>query len=226
MLTKREMARFIDHTLLKPAATKDDIHHLCQEAMSFNFYSVCVNPVYVSLASKILQGSDVKVCCVVGFPLGTNTSEVKAFEAKKAIKEGVDEIDMVINLGALKSGNLNLVKNEIKSIVNIAEDAKNGIVVKVIIETGLLNEEEKIIACKLVKEAGANFVKTSTGINSTGATIQDVKLLRRIVGPKFGVKASGGIRSFKDAINLIKAGANRLGTSSGSLIIKEMKTKK
>lgn len=224
MISRKEMARFIDQTLLKPAATTYDIKLLCQEAMNLGFWSVCVNPSYVSLASEILRNSDVKVCSVVGFPFGANTLEVKTFEAEKAIKDGANEIDMVINLGALKSGNLKFVRQDISSIVNKANSIQREIIVKVIIETGLLSEDEKTIACELVKESGANFVKTSTGINSTGATVQDVKLLRKIVGSEFGVKASGGIRTFEDAINLIKAGATRLGTSSGSLIIKEIKT--
>ncbi len=224
MISRKEMARFIDQTLLKPAATTDDIKLLCQEAMNLGFWSVCVNPSYVSLASKILRNSDVKVCSVVGFPFGANTLEVKTYEAEKAIKDGANEIDMVINLGALKSGNLKFVRQDISGVVNKANFIQREIIVKVIIETGLLSEDEKTIACELVKESGANFVKTSTGINSTGATVQDVKLLRKLVGPEFGVKASGGIKTFEDAINLIKAGATRLGTSSGSLIIKEIKT--
>ena len=225
MLTKNEMARFIDHTLLKPDSTRDDINHLCQEAIRFNFYSVCVNPIYVSLASKILQGSDVKVCSVVGFPFGSNVPEVKAFEAEKAILDGANEIDMVINLGALKSGNLEKVRKDIQGVVNKAKDVQKDVKIKVIIETGLLSEKEKIIACKIVKESGADFVKTSTGINSTGATIEDVKLLRKSVGAELGVKASGGIRSYETAKNLITAGASRLGTSSGSKIINEIKEK-
>lgn len=223
MLAKDEMARFIDHTLLKPAATREDIKHLCQEALDFNFYSVCVNPVYVSFASKILEGSDVKVCCVVGFPFGANVSEVKAFEAEKAILDGADEIDMVINLGALKSGDLKEVRKDIQGVVKKAKLTHKEVKVKVIIETGLLSNEEKVIACKLVKDSGADFVKTSTGINSTGATIQDVILLRKNVGVEFGVKASGGIRSYDAAKNLISAGASRLGTSSGVKIINELK---
>jgi deoxyribose-phosphate aldolase len=218
------MAKFIDHTLLKPTATRDDIKLLCQEAMNLGFWSVCVNPSYISLASRILRNSEVKVCCVVGFPFGANTSEVKAYEAEKAIKDGADEIDMVINLGALKSGNFTLVKQDIQDIVEKANFAQKDITVKVIIETGLLSKEEKVIACQIIKEAGANFVKTSTGINSTGATVQDVKLLRELVGLKFGVKASGGIRTYEFAMDLIKAGATRIGTSSGSLIIKAIKS--
>jgi deoxyribose-phosphate aldolase len=217
------MASFIDHTLLKPDATKDQIRRLCEEALSFGFWSVCVNPSYVSLAARILQNTQVKVCCVVGFPLGANTEEVKVLEAEKAIIDGANEIDMVINLGALKSLNYELVKRDIMNIVKKAKDTQRDILVKVIIETGLLSHEEKVVACKLVKESGAHFVKTSTGINTTGATFQDVKLLRKTVGPKLGVKASGGIRTYPDALNLIKAGATRLGTSSGLAIINAMK---
>lgn len=223
MINKKDMARLIDHTLLKPAATKDDIVLLCKEAISFDFYSVCVNPVYVLFASKILSKSKVKVCCVVGFPLGSNASEVKAFEAEKAILDGADEIDMVINLGALKTGDIKEVKQDIQGVVDKAKLAQKDVKVKVIIETGLLSKKEKISACKLVKDSGADFVKTSTGINSTGATVEDIKLIRKIVGSDFGVKASGGIRTYKDAEDLIDAGASRLGTSSGSKIIKEIK---
>jgi len=220
MLNKKKLASFIDHTLLKPDATKDHIRELCEEAMNFGFWSVCVNPSNVSFASNILQESQVKICCVVGFPLGANISEVKAFEAEKAISDGANEIDMVINLGALKNGDFELVKQDIRGIVKKAQDSKTEIIVKAVIETGLLTKQEKVFACKLVKDAGAHFVKTSTGINSSGATVQDIKLLRKSVGRDFGVKASGGIRTYEDAISLIEAGANRLGTSSGSLIIK------
>jgi deoxyribose-phosphate aldolase len=220
MINREKMASFIDHTLLKPDVTKEQIRSLCEEAMNFGFWSVCVNPSYISLASRILRDSQVKVCGVVGFPLGANKPEVKAFEAEKAIKDGANEIDMVINLGALKSGNYEMVKRDIMDVVKKAEDAQRNIIVKVIIETGLLSDEEKIFATHLVKESGAHFVKTSTGINTSGATIEDIKLLRKTVGPNFGVKASGGIRTYADAIKLIKAGATRIGTSSGSLIIK------
>jgi deoxyribose-phosphate aldolase len=220
MITREKMASLIDHTLLKPDATKDDIKRLCQEAMNYGFRSVCVNPSYISLASRILRDSQVKVCSVVGFPLGANTPEVKAFEAEKAIRDGANEIDMVINLGALKSGDYELVKRDIGDIVKKGDRAQGEIIVKVIIETGLLSDDEKVFACQLVKESGASFVKTSTGLNTRGATVQDVKFIRKLVGPEFGVKASGGIRTYRDAMNLIKAGANRIGTSSGSLIIK------
>jgi deoxyribose-phosphate aldolase len=220
-LTKKEqLAKLIDHTCLKPNATKEDIRHLCIEAKNFGFWSVCVNPANVSLANKLLEGTDVKICCVVGFPLGANTSEVKAFEAKKAIDDGANEVDMVFNIGAFKSGDYNFVKNDIFEVVQCAKSRKN-VIVKVIIETGLLTEEEKVIASRLTMESGADFVKTSTGFNASGATVQDVELIRRIVGPNFGVKASGGIKKYSDALKLVKAGANRIGTSSGVAIIGE-----
>jgi len=221
MITKKRLAKLIDHTLLKPDATKDDITRLCKEAKKYGFWSVCVNPTYVSLATEILRGSDVKVCSVVGFPLGANVSEVKAFEAEKAISDGASEIDMVINIGGLKSHDYELVKRDICKVVERAKALRKDTIVKVIIETGLLTEDEKVLACRLVKEAGADFVKTSTGLNSSGATIHDVKLLRKTVGPNFGVKASGGIKTCRNAIELVKAGANRIGTSSGVAIIGE-----
>lgn len=217
------MASLIDQTLLKPDATKDDIGRLCQEAINYGFHSVCVNPSYISLAASALKDSHVKVCSVVGFPLGANTPEVKAFEAEKAIKDGTNEIDMVINLGALKSGDYELVKKDIGAVIKQAARFQKDIIVKVIIETGLLSDEEKALACQVVKESGANFVKTSTGINTRGATVQDVKFIRKIVGPEFGIKASGGIRSYGDAMKLVEVGATRIGTSSGSSIINGIK---
>jgi len=220
MITREKIASLIDQTLLKPDATKDDIRRLCREAMDYGFWSICINPSYIPLAASILQDTEVKICSVVGFPLGTNTPEVKAFEAEKALRDGANEIDMVINLGALKSGDYELVKRDIRSVVEQGIRFQRGIIVKVIIETGLLIDSEKALACKVVKESGANFVKTSTGINSRGATVQDVEFIRRLVGPEFGVKASGGIRTYEDAIKLIEAGANRIGTSSGVSIIK------
>ena len=220
MITKEKMASLIDQTLLKPDATKDDIRRLCQESMNYGFWSVCVNPTYISLAASILRDTEVKICSVVGFPLGANTPEVKAFEAEKALIDGANEIDMVINLGALKSGDYELVKRDIRYIVEQGIRFQRDIIVKVIIETGLLSDNEKALACQIVKESGANFVKTSTGINTRGATVQDVKFIRKIVGPDFGVKASGGIRTYGEAIKLIEAGANRIGTSSGISIIK------
>ena len=221
MIAKKRLAKLIDHTLLKPDATEDDITRLCKEAKKYGFWSVCVNPAYVSLATKILRGSNVKVCSVVGFPLGANVSEVKAFEAEKAINDGASEIDMVINIGGLKSHDYELVERDIHKVVERAKALRKDTIVKVIIETGLLTEDEKVLACRLVKEAGADFVKTSTGLNSSGATIHDVKLLRKTVGPNFGVKASGGIKTYRNAIELVKAGANRIGTSSGVAIIGE-----
>ena len=220
MVTKNQLSKLVDHTLLKPNASKDDIRRLCEEAKKQGFWSVCVNPTYVSLATEILRETDVKVCSVVGFPLGANTPEVKAVEAEKAIDDGASEIDMVINIGALKSRDYELVKRDIREVVERAKRSED-IVIKVIIETGLLTDDEKVLACRFVKESGADFVKTSTGFNAPGATVHDIKFLRNVVGPNFGLKASGGIRTYRDAIKLIEAGANRIGTSSGIAIIGE-----
>lgn len=226
MIKKIEFANLIDHTLLKPYSSEDDIKRICQEAIEYGFWSVCVNPSYVSLAFNCVSNTSVKVCSVLGFPFGSNTLEVKILEAKKAIQDGANEIDMVINLGALRSGKYDVVKKEIEKVVDQGKSQKNTII-KVIIETGLLTNKEKILACQFVKESGADFVKTSTGFNAPGATVSDVKLLRKIVGPDFGIKASGGIRTYFEMANLIKAGANRIGTSSGVAIINEiMQTKK
>jgi deoxyribose-phosphate aldolase len=221
MLTKEQLAKLIDHTLLKPGATKDDVKRLCEEAKKYGFWSVCVNPTYVSLATEILGETDVKVCSVVGFPLGATTPEVKALEAERAVNDGASETDMVINVGALKSRDYRLVKEDIRKVVERAKARKNT-VVKVIIEAGLLTDDEKVLACRLVKESGADFVKTSTGFNAPGATVKDVKLMRSVVGSDFGVKASGGIRTYRDAAKLVEAGANRIGTSSGIAIIEEV----
>jgi deoxyribose-phosphate aldolase len=218
MVTKEQLGKLIDHTLLKPDAAKADIKRLCEEAKKYGFWSVCVNPTYVSVATDILGETDVKVCSVVGFPLGANTPEVKALEAEKAIKDGAGEIDMVMNIGALKSRDYELVRRDIREVVERAKAQKDTIV-KVIIETGLLTEDEKVLACRMVKESGADFVKTSTGFNAPGANVHDVKLMRNTVGSDFGVKASGGIRTYSDAKKLIEAGANRIGTSSGIAII-------
>lgn len=209
-------AKLIDHTLLKPEATKDQIEKLCEEALQYQFASVCVNPAWVPFSFQMLKNSDVKVCTVVGFPLGATSTETKVFETKLAIKQGAEEIDMVINIGALKEGNNDLVEQEIKKI---CEAAKNKALVKVIIETALLTDEEKKIACMLAKNAGADFVKTSTGFSSGGATIEDVRLMRLVVGQEMGVKASGGVRTLEDAIAMVNAGANRIGTSSGIQIV-------
>ena len=211
------MARYIDHTLLKPEATRAEIVKLCREALENSFYSVCINPSYVKTAFKELQGSNVKVCAVIGFPLGATTTAVKACEAAEAVESGAEEIDMVIHVGALKGKEDRYVLEDIAAVVKAAQ----GKTVKVIIETGLLTPDEKILACRLAKEAGATFVKTSTGFGPGGATVADIELMRETVGPDFGVKASGGVRTPEAARQMIEAGATRIGTSSGIVIIKE-----
>jgi deoxyribose-phosphate aldolase len=211
------LARMIDHTLLKPDATQQEIAQLCFEARKHGFASVCVNPTWVSLCAQLLQGSPVKVCTVIGFPLGATSSETKAFETETAIRQGATEIDMVINIGALKARDLETVARDIRGVVNAAH--AHNIIVKVIIETSLLNDEEKTIASLISKEAGADFVKTSTGFAGGGATVHDVELMRKAVGPQMGVKASGGVRTYEDAASMIKAGATRIGASAGVKII-------
>lgn len=211
------LAGMIDHTLLKPDATADQIAQLCFEARKYGFASVCINPAWVELSAQLLKGSPVKVCTVIGFPLGATPPEVKAFETKNAIDHGATEIDMVINIGALKSRDLELVARDIRAVVTTAHE--RNILVKVIIEAALLTDEEKTIASLLAKEAGADYVKTSTGFASGGATVHDVALMRRAVGPEMGVKAAGGVRTYEDAENLIKAGATRIGASAGVKII-------
>ncbi|KPV63194.1 MAG: Deoxyribose-phosphate aldolase [Candidatus Bathyarchaeota archaeon BA2] len=220
-MDRKQLAKMIDYTLLKPDATEDDIIKVCKEATKYNFASVCINPVYVSLATKLLKGTGVKVCTVVGFPLGANAPEIKAFEAKNAIEKGAQEIDMVMNIGALKSGNYELVKKDMTAVIEVAKE--RNVVTKVILECGFLTDEEKVTVCKLAKEAGADFVKTSTGFGPSGATIHDVKILKKVVGGNIGVKAAGGIRSYKDALMMIKAGADRIGASAGVEIVKELK---
>ncbi|HEM5491175.1 TPA: deoxyribose-phosphate aldolase [Streptococcus suis] len=215
-----KLNKYIDHTILKPETTKEQVAQILAEAKEYDFASVCVNPTWVSFAAQELKDSDVKVCTVIGFPLGANTPALKAFETKDAIENGADEIDMVINIGALKSKNYDLVLEDIQAVVAASGDK----LVKVIIETCLLTEEEKIKACQLSKEAGADFVKTSTGFSTGGATVEDVALMRKTVGPDMGVKASGGARSFEDAIAFIEAGATRIGASSGVAIMKGEKT--
>lgn len=207
--------KLIDHTNLKQNATPSDIAKLCQEAKEFDFKSVCINPAYVPLAASLLKDSDVLVCTVIGFPLGMNLTKTKVEEAELAIKQGADEVDMVINVGMLKDGNTDFVKEEIRLIKN----AVGKHTLKVIIETCLLTDEEKVIACKLSKEAGADFVKTSTGFSTGGATIEDVALMRKTVGPEMGVKAAGGVRTHEDLIKMVEAGATRIGTSNGTKII-------
>ncbi|MBI3288544.1 MAG: deoxyribose-phosphate aldolase [Elusimicrobia bacterium] len=215
-----DTARYVDHTLLKPNATQEEIAKLCEEARQFCFASVCVNPSYVAVAAQYLRGSGVKVCTVVGFPLGSTTPTVKAIEARDAMANGADEIDMVINIGALKSGNDAVVYDDIKSV----REATRGKVLKVILETSLLSNEEKVRACAAAKKAGADFVKTSTGFGGGGATVEDIKLMRETVGPLMGVKASGGIRDAKMAADMIAAGATRLGTSASVAIVTDAKS--
>ncbi|EYE87744.1 deoxyribose-phosphate aldolase [Fervidicella metallireducens AeB] len=212
--------KYIDHTLLKPQATEEEIKNICREAREYGFASVCVNAYYTSLVRKELEGTDVKTCVVVGFPLGATTKEVKAFETKQAIEKGAQEIDMVINIGALKSKKYDVVLDDIKAVVDAA---KGKALVKVIIETCLLTDEEKVKVCTLAKEAGADFVKTSTGFSTGGATVEDVKLMRETVGEEMGVKASGGVRTREDAEAVIAAGANRIGASASIAIAKGSK---
>lgn len=210
------MAKYIDHTILNADATEKDIQRICIEAKEYNFKTVCINPGWVDYAAHLLKGTDVGITTVIGFPLGANTSEIKAAEAKQAVEKGVSDVDMVINIGALKNEDYPTVLNDIKAVVD-AVDGKA--IVKVIIETSLLNKTEKIRVCELAKQAGADFVKTSTGFSTGGATIDDVKLMRATVGPKMGVKASGGVRSYEDAVAMIEAGATRIGASSGIAIV-------
>ncbi len=212
-----DLAGMIDHTLLKPDATPDQIAQLCFEARKYGFASVCINPAWVELCAKLLEGSPVKVCTVIGFPLGATAPEVKAFETNNAIDHGACEIDMVINIGALKARDLDLVAKDIRGVVTAAH-ARSAIV-KVIIEATLLTDEEKTIASLLSKEAGADFVKTSTGFAGGGATVHDVELMRKAVGAEMGVKASGGVRTYEDAEKMVKAGATRIGASAGVKII-------
>ncbi len=211
------LSHLIDHTVLKPDATQDEIAQLAYEARKYGFASVCVNPSYVKLCSDLLKGSDVVVCTVVGFPLGATSTEAKVFEAQKAVRDGATEVDMVINVGALRSRDYELVERDIASVARVVH--AGGAILKVIIETALLSDEEKVAASQLAKVAGADFVKTSTGFGPGGATAQDVALMRRVVGPKMGVKASGGIRTYADAQKMVAAGASRIGASASVKII-------
>ncbi len=219
-ISRQQLAKMIDHTLIKPTATRNDIEKLCKEAERYGFGCICVNSMYVSLAKQLLKGTDVKVCSTAGFPFGASLPEVKAFEARRAVENGAREIDMVINIGALKSGDYETVKKDIEMVVDVKRSHGNDLVIKVILETGYLTTQEKGMACRLAKEAGADFVKTSTGLVG-GATVEDVKLMRETVGKDMGVKAAGGIRTFKEALAMIEAGANRIGTSTGVAIIEE-----
>lgn len=217
-VSKTRLAKMIDHTLLEANASEADIMKLCQEAETYRFWSVCVNPFWVPLACQLLAKTDIRVCSVVGFPLGATTTKVKVAEAEDAIENGARELDMVINIGALKSGDFEAVREDLASVVRVAR-ALGGITVKVVLETGLLSLEEKVTGCRLAQEAGADFVKTCTGFGTGRATGTDVTLLRRSVPQTMGVKASGGIDTYEDAMKLISAGANRLGTSSGVDIV-------
>jgi deoxyribose-phosphate aldolase len=216
-IRRKELARMIDSTLLNPLSTRDQVERLCDEAKSYGVYAVCINSAWIPFAVKALLGTEVKVSSTVGFPLGASLSEVKAFEAQTVVDLGAAEVDMVMNIGALKSQDVASVREDIEQVVKACKEA----LVKVIIETGYLNDEEKVQACKLAREAGAAFVKTSTGFGSGGATVADVMLMRKTVGERFGVKAAGGIRTFKDCVAMIDAGANRIGTSSAIQILRE-----
>ncbi|HPC36224.1 MAG TPA: deoxyribose-phosphate aldolase [Candidatus Marinimicrobia bacterium] len=215
-----DIAPLIDHTLLKPEATPNDIVRLCEEAVAYQFAAVCINPSFVELCTNCLYNSKVAVATVIGFPLGANTMEIKAAEVTRALDQGATEFDMVIHIGRLKAGDLEYVEDDIHAVVDAAE----GNLVKVIIETALLNDEEKRTACQLALKAGAHFVKTSTGFGKSGAKVEDVRLMRSMVGEQMGVKAAGGIRTYADAILMIEAGANRIGTSAGVQIVQESKT--
>lgn len=214
-----QFASYIDHTLLKPEATKEEIEQLVNEAKEYKFASVCVNPYWVSFCAEKLKETSVKVCTVIGFPLGATSTETKVFETKQAVQNGAEEVDMVINIGELKAKNDSAVKKDIEAVVNAA---KGSAITKVIIETSLLSDEEKVRACQLAKEAGAHFVKTSTGFSNAGATVGDVRLMRETVGPEMGVKASGGIRDYEKMKAMIDAGANRIGASSGVKIMQSL----
>lgn len=215
-ISKESISKIIDHTVLKPEAAEESVRKICKEAIENNFASVCVNPCHVPLVSELLKGSNVKVCTVIGFPLGANTPKVKAFETEDAIANGAEEVDMVINIGKLKDKNYDYVLEDIKAVVNAA---KGKALTKVIIEACLLDSEEKVIVSKLAKEAGAEFVKTSTGFSTGGATAEDVKLMRKTVGEDMGVKASGGIRTSEDAVKMVNSGASRIGVSASIQII-------
>lgn len=219
-MLQSELAKMIDHSALRPETSRGQIMQLCEEARRFSFGAVCVAPVWISLSKRLLEDTDVKVATVIGFPHGNTLSKVKAYEAEMAIEEGAHELDMVMHVGALKSGDYEAVFSDIHSVVEIA-GRKPGALVKVIIETCLLNDEEKVMACQLIEKAGADFVKTSTGFAATGATVEDIRLLRKTVEGRLGVKAAGGIRDLATALSMIEAGANRLGCTASVSIIEE-----
>ena len=214
-----DVAKYIDHTLLKPEATAEEIDQLADEAQEFGFASVCVNPTWVKRSAERLRGSDVKTCAVIGFPLGANTPEIKAMETRRALRDGAREVDMVINVGALKSGDYDLVRQDIEKVVDAAHEG--GAIVKVILETSKLSDEEKVIASAIAKEAKADYVKTSTGFGGGGATVFDVALMRETIGPDMGVKASGGVRTAEEVEDMIAAGATRIGASAGVQIVSD-----
>lgn len=215
----QNIASLIDHTLLKPEATAAQIHKLCEEALQFGFASACINPCFVALAAELVRGSRVKVCTVAGFPLGALTTDAKVFEAQEAIQNGAHEIDMVIQVGALKSGDQGAVESDIRRVTDACH--RHQAICKVILENILLTDEEKVRACKIATHAGADYVKTSTGFLGAGATVEDVALMRATVGPTMGVKAAGGIRSYENVLRMVAAGATRIGTSSGVKIVAE-----
>jgi deoxyribose-phosphate aldolase len=217
-VSREELAKVIDTTLVRATATKSEIEKLCKEAAQYGFRCAVVNPVYVKLTATLLKGSSVEACSTVGFPFGTSLPETKALEAVKAVEDGADELDMVINLSAFKSRDYDSVRQDMAAVLDVKRLSKE-IIVKVIIETAYLTRDEKVIACKLAKEAGADFVKTSTGLFGNGATVEDVRLMRQTVGKDMGVKAAGGIRTYADAVAMIEAGANRIGTSTATQII-------
>lgn len=220
-MDRTTLAKMIDHTLLKPEANRDAILKLCAEAKEYNFASVCVNPSWVALCAEQLAGSNVKVCTVIGFPLGASSTATKVFETQDAIANGATEVDMVINIGAIKSGDWDLVKKDVEAVVQAAHPKA---IVKVILETGALTQEEKVQACLVCKDAGADFVKTSTGFGPGGATVEDIRLMRETVGPDLGVKASGGVRDYETVMAMIEAGATRIGASAGVAIVTGAKT--
>jgi len=221
--TPKELAGFIDHTLLKPEATERDIITLCRQACDFGFAAVCINPCYVTLACRELEKSPVNTCAVIGFPLGACDPAVKAFEAAAAVHAGASEIDVVMNIGFFKSGLVRQAKDDLERVVRAARHERERVIVKVILETCLLTDEEKVMACRMAVAAGADFVKTSTGFNKTGALVSDVILLRQSAGPGIGVKAAGGIRDLATVLSMLEAGANRIGSSSGVAIINELR---
>ena len=223
-MRSENIAALIDHTILKPETTSAQIRQLCEEAMQYKFASVCVNPFFVPLAAELVRGSAVKVCSVAGFPLGATTTDAKVFEAQEAIQHGAREIDMVMNVGALKSGDDSTVEDDMRRVVGACH--RGSAICKVIVENCLLTDAEKIRACKIAVSAGADFVKTSTGFSAGGAAVDDVALMRKTVGPRVGVKASGGIRTLEDLKKMVAAGATRIGTSSGVKIMEEMEVER